>query len=54
MMPNGKKFTENANKGLYKSNLPLVLDIQKQATKENNMTETDKIAESRIQHHQPN
>lgn len=31
-----KKIQENYEKGTYKSNLPLVLDIQKQAMKENN------------------
>lgn len=27
---------ENSSKGAYKSNLPIILDIQKQAMKENN------------------
>ncbi|MCD1116782.1 alpha-2-macroglobulin family protein [Chryseobacterium turcicum] len=31
-----KKIQENSEKGIFKSNLPLVLDIQKQAMKENN------------------
>ncbi|MBW8523539.1 hypothetical protein K0U91_12240 [Chryseobacterium chendengshani] len=31
-----KKIGENAKKGTYKSNLPIVLDIQNQAMKENN------------------
>lgn len=31
-----KKITDNSQKGAYKSNLPIVLDIQKQAMKENN------------------
>lgn len=31
-----KKIQENSEKGAYKSNIPLVLDIQKQAMKENN------------------
>ncbi|ATL75908.1 hypothetical protein IQ37_13750 [Chryseobacterium piperi] len=31
-----KKIEENSKKGAYKSNLPIVLDIQKQAMKENN------------------
>jgi len=31
-----KKIEENSKKGTYKSNLPIVLDIQKQAMKENN------------------
>lgn len=31
-----KKVQENSNKGTYKSNLPIILDIQKQAMKENN------------------
>ncbi|MDQ1804089.1 MG2 domain-containing protein [Chryseobacterium sp. CKR4-1] len=31
-----KKIADNSQKGAYKSNLPIVLDIQKQAMKENN------------------
>jgi len=31
-----KKIVDNSKKGTYKSNLPIVLDIQKQAMKENN------------------
>lgn len=31
-----KKVAENSQKGAYKSNLPIILDIQKQAMKENN------------------
>ena len=31
-----KKIAENSQKGSYKSNLPIVIDIQKQAMKENN------------------
>lgn len=31
-----KKIMENSSKGAYKSNLPIILDIQKQAMKENN------------------
>ncbi|AZA84302.1 hypothetical protein C1637_05525 [Chryseobacterium lactis] len=31
-----KKITENSKKGAYKSNLPIILDIQNQAMKENN------------------
>lgn len=31
-----KKIEENSRKGVYKSNLPVVLEIQKQAMKENN------------------
>ncbi|WP_312396467.1 alpha-2-macroglobulin family protein [Chryseobacterium sp.] len=31
-----KKVEENSKKGTYKSNLPIILDIQKQAMKENN------------------
>ncbi|MBB4804890.1 uncharacterized protein YfaS (alpha-2-macroglobulin family) [Chryseobacterium defluvii] len=31
-----KKIEDNSKKGAYKSNLPIVLDIQKQAMKENN------------------
>ncbi|KAB1231428.1 alpha-2-macroglobulin family protein [Chryseobacterium viscerum] len=34
-----KKITENSTKGAYKSNLPIILDIQKQAMKENNAFE---------------
>lgn len=32
-----KQIKENEHKGLYKSNLPLILEIEKQAAKENNM-----------------
>lgn len=31
-----KKVQENTNKGTFKSNLPIILDIQNQAMKENN------------------
>lgn len=31
-----KKVSANSQKGIYKSNLPIILDIQKQAMKENN------------------
>ncbi|QRA42021.1 alpha-2-macroglobulin family protein [Chryseobacterium cucumeris] len=34
-----KKVAENSSKGAYKSNLPIILDIQKQAMKENNAFE---------------
>lgn len=34
-----KKIAENSTKGAYKSNLPIILDIQKQAMKENNAFE---------------
>ncbi|MCE4067121.1 MG2 domain-containing protein [Chryseobacterium gleum] len=34
-----KKIAENITKGAYKSNLPIILDIQKQAMKENNAFE---------------
>ncbi|THV56981.1 alpha-2-macroglobulin family protein [Chryseobacterium candidae] len=34
-----KKVAENSTKGAYKSNLPIILDIQKQAMKENNAFE---------------
>lgn len=34
-----KKVAENRTKGAYKSNLPIILDIQKQAMKENNAFE---------------
>lgn len=34
-----KKIAENSTKGAYKSNLPIILDIQKQAMKENNTFE---------------
>ncbi|MGR3856902.1 alpha-2-macroglobulin family protein [Chryseobacterium indologenes] len=34
-----KKVAENSLKGAYKSNLPIILDIQKQAMKENNAFE---------------
>lgn len=34
-----KKVEQNTEKGLFKSNLPIVLDIQKQAIKEQNITE---------------
>lgn len=34
-----KKVAENSAKGAYKSNLPIILDIQKQAMKENNAFE---------------
>lgn len=34
-----KKVAENSVKGAYKSNLPIILDIQKQAMKENNAFE---------------
>ncbi|MCW1961512.1 alpha-2-macroglobulin family protein [Chryseobacterium viscerum] len=34
-----KKVAENSTKGAYKSNLPIILDIQKQAMKENNTFE---------------
>jgi hypothetical protein len=31
-----KKISENSQKGAYKSNLPIILEIQNQAMKENN------------------
>ena len=34
-----KKVAENYQKGLYKSNLPIILEIQKQATKDGNTPE---------------
>ncbi|MDQ1161632.1 uncharacterized protein YfaS (alpha-2-macroglobulin family) [Chryseobacterium sp. SORGH_AS 447] len=34
-----KKVAENAKKGTFKSNLPIVLDIQKQAMKDNNLVQ---------------
>lgn len=34
-----KKVADNSTKGAYKSNLPIILDIQKQAMKENNAFE---------------
>lgn len=34
-----KKVTVNSQKGIYKSSLPIILDIQKQAMKENNTIE---------------
>ncbi|RXM38448.1 hypothetical protein BOQ62_17095 [Chryseobacterium sp. CH21] len=34
-----KKVSDNSTKGAYKSNLPIILDIQKQAMKENNAFE---------------
>ncbi|PWN58496.1 alpha-2-macroglobulin family protein [Chryseobacterium viscerum] len=34
-----KKIAKNSTKGAYKSNLPIILDIQKQAMKENNAFE---------------
>jgi len=34
-----KKVTANSQKGIYKSSLPIILDIQKQAMKENNIVQ---------------
>jgi len=34
-----KKVAANSQKGIYKSSLPIILDIQKQAMKENNMVQ---------------